>query len=58
MSNATPTDDTDFDYDIDESLGTFNWAELAPVLVVYSITFFIGLIGELRNIIMDIIVCY
>ncbi|XP_014469814.1 PREDICTED: pyroglutamylated RFamide peptide receptor-like isoform X4 [Dinoponera quadriceps] len=41
-SNAT----YDYDYDINESFSIFNWAELAPVLVVYGLTFVLGLIGN------------
>ncbi|XP_060828422.1 QRFP-like peptide receptor isoform X3 [Bombus pascuorum] len=45
MSNQTNT--TDFiDYDLNESFSHFDWEELAPVLVVYSLTFFLGLIGN------------
>lgn len=45
MSNQTNT--TDFiDYDLNESFSHFDWEELAPVLVVYSLTFFLGLVGE------------
>ncbi|XP_020292673.1 pyroglutamylated RFamide peptide receptor-like isoform X2 [Pseudomyrmex gracilis] len=44
-SNSTNT--TDFpDYDINESFSHFNWKELGPVLVVYILTFFLGLIGN------------
>ncbi|XP_015185570.1 PREDICTED: galanin receptor type 1-like isoform X1 [Polistes dominula] len=34
------------DYDMNESFTKFRWKELAPVLVVYSLTFFLGLIGN------------
>ncbi|XP_043664402.1 QRFP-like peptide receptor isoform X3 [Vespula pensylvanica] len=34
------------DYDMNESFYKFRWKELAPVLVVYSSTFFLGLIGN------------
>ncbi|XP_033186772.2 QRFP-like peptide receptor isoform X1 [Bombus vancouverensis nearcticus] len=45
MSNQTNT--TDFiDYDLNESFSHFDWEELAPVLVVYSLTFFLGLVGN------------
>ena len=44
-SNGTNV--TDFpDYDINDSFSHFEWAELAPVLVVYTLTFFLGLIGK------------
>ncbi|XP_034951463.1 QRFP-like peptide receptor isoform X2 [Chelonus insularis] len=36
-----------WDYDLEESLNHFEWAELAPALVVYSITFCLGLTGNL-----------
>lgn len=45
MSNETNTTD-DYDYDINESFSQFDWSELAPILVIYSLTFFLGLIGE------------
>ncbi|EGI68606.1 hypothetical protein G5I_02707 [Acromyrmex echinatior] len=45
QSNSTNV--TDFpDYDINDSFNHFEWAELAPVLVVYTLTFFLGLIGN------------
>lgn len=45
QSNSTNV--TDFpDYDINDSFSHFEWAELAPVLVVYTLTFFLGLIGK------------
>lgn len=46
--NLTNTNDTlDFgDYDITESFNIFNWKELGPLLIFYSLTFFLGLIGE------------
>ncbi|XP_076292381.1 QRFP-like peptide receptor isoform X2 [Lasioglossum baleicum] len=47
MSNETNATDDFADYDINESFSHFNWAELAPVLVVYSLTFFLGLVGNL-----------
>lgn len=41
------TNTTDFpDYDINDSFSHFEWAELAPVLVVYSLTFILGLVGN------------
>lgn len=46
MSNETNATDDFLDYDINESFSHFDWAELGPVLVVYSLTFFLGLIGE------------
>ncbi|KAK9307064.1 hypothetical protein QLX08_002407 [Tetragonisca angustula] len=46
MSNKTNATDDFLDYDINESFSRFDWAELGPVLVVYSLTFFLGLIGN------------
>ncbi|OAD54970.1 Galanin receptor type 1 [Eufriesea mexicana] len=46
MSNETNATNDFLDYDINESFSHFDWAELAPVLVVYSLTFFLGLIGN------------
>ncbi|XP_026675318.1 QRFP-like peptide receptor isoform X3 [Ceratina calcarata] len=46
MSNKTNATDEFLDYDINESFSRFDWAELAPVLVVYSLTFCLGLIGN------------
>lgn len=44
---SNKTNITDFpDYDINDSFSHFEWAELAPVLVIYTLTFFLGLIGE------------
>ncbi|XP_053599069.1 QRFP-like peptide receptor [Microplitis demolitor] len=40
------SDDFWGDYDLDESLNFFDWSELAPALVVYSITFCLGLTGN------------
>ncbi|XP_076751230.1 QRFP-like peptide receptor isoform X5 [Xylocopa sonorina] len=46
MPNETNATDDFLDYDINESLSRFDWTELAPVLVVYSLTFFLGLVGN------------
>ena len=35
-----------YDYDINESSSTFDWTELGPSLVVYVLTFFIGIVGN------------
>jgi len=35
-----------YDYDLDESLSTFDWWELGPSLAVYSVTFLLGVIGN------------
>lgn len=44
------TNATDFpDYDINDSFSHFEWGELAPVLVVYSLTFILGLVGEFNR---------
>lgn len=48
MSNDTNvTLDPFLDYDVNESLNNYEWSELAPALVVYSITFCLGLTGKL-----------
>ncbi len=39
--------DSDYDYDIDESYLSFDWAELGPSLSVYTITFLLGIIGNI-----------
>lgn len=47
LMTSNSTNGTDFpDYDINDSFSHFEWAELAPVLVVYTLTFFLGLIGK------------
>ncbi|XP_024941377.1 QRFP-like peptide receptor isoform X2 [Cephus cinctus] len=46
-SNITnDTEDEFIDYDVNESLSHFEWIELAPVLVVYTLTFCLGLTGN------------
>ncbi|XP_022915499.1 QRFP-like peptide receptor [Onthophagus taurus] len=35
-----------YDYDSGTSFTTFNWAELTPTLMVYSVTFLVGLCGN------------
>ncbi|KAG7210799.1 hypothetical protein KM043_012290 [Ampulex compressa] len=45
-TNITEDYDDYYDYDINESFSYFDWTELGPVLVVYSLTFFLGLIGN------------
>ncbi|XP_015116772.1 QRFP-like peptide receptor isoform X1 [Diachasma alloeum] len=47
MSNDTNDTDPWGDYDINDSLNHYDWGELAPVVVIYSITFSLGLIGNL-----------
>lgn len=42
-------DDTQYiipDYDINDSLSTFSWEELGPSLSVYSLTFLLGVLGN------------
>ncbi|XP_012270260.1 QRFP-like peptide receptor [Orussus abietinus] len=48
MSNNTNETEDDYflDYDVNESLSHFDWAELGPVLVVYTLTFCLGLAGN------------
>ncbi|XP_017781016.1 PREDICTED: pyroglutamylated RFamide peptide receptor-like [Nicrophorus vespilloides] len=36
----------EYEYDVKESHSTFHWEELSPVLVVYGITFCLGLCGN------------
>jgi hypothetical protein len=36
-----------YDYDIDESFASFDWTELGPSLSVYSITFLLGIVGNI-----------
>lgn len=43
--STNATDETWLDYDVDESLSHFEWTELAPALVIYFITFCLGLTG-------------
>ena len=35
-----------YDYDIEESFLTFDWSELGPSLVVFGLTFIIGILGN------------
>ena len=35
-----------YEYDLDESLATFNWSELGPSLFVFSVTFIVGILGN------------
>lgn len=39
-------DDYTYDYDIEEAVRTFFWPELLPTLLVYGLTFLLGLIGN------------
>lgn len=36
----------DYDYDINESFSTFNWSELGPSLLVFTLTFILGIVGN------------
>lgn len=53
QSNSTSTNSSNMtnfpDYDVNDSFSHFEWAELAPVLVVYTLTFFLGLVGKFNN---------
>ena len=45
----TPHNDTTYDYydyDMNESLVTFDWNELGPSLFVYAVTFILGIVGN------------
>lgn len=45
MSNLD-YDEGDYDYDIEDSHDTFSWEELVPTLIVYGLTFVLGLAGN------------
>lgn len=36
----------DYEYDVSESLDHYDWAELVPVVVVYSIVLLLGVSGN------------
>lgn len=36
----------EYDYDADDSLNSFEWRELSPSLIVYGVTFILGLVGN------------
>lgn len=38
--------DWEYDYDAEDSLNSFEWRELSPTLLVYGITFILGLVGN------------
>lgn len=38
--------ETEYDYDYEEALGTFFWSQLAPPLAVYAATYFVGVTGN------------
>lgn len=42
--DANATDD--YDYDYDKALETFFWRELTPTLVVYAVTYVLGVVGN------------
>lgn len=46
--NINATDDVieDYDYNVDESLVTYDWAQLIPPVVVYSIVLLVGIFGN------------
>lgn len=44
--NGTAFNSSDYEYDYDDSLGTFYWEELAPPLVVYALTYIVGVVGN------------
>ena len=46
--------ETDYDYDIDESFLSFDWAELGPSLSVYTITFLLGIIGNILILVINV----
>ncbi|KAG8226135.1 hypothetical protein J437_LFUL005796 [Ladona fulva] len=46
QSSEGKKEEYDYDYDLDAALSTFNWAELVPALVVYSLTFVAGVTGN------------
>lgn len=43
-AEANATDD--YDYDYDKALETFFWRELTPTLVVYAVTYVLGVVGN------------
>lgn len=47
--NSNGTDNNvieDYDYNVDESLVTYDWAQLIPPVVVYSIVLLVGIFGN------------
>lgn len=57
MSNKTNATNDFLDYDITESFSHFDWTELGPVIVVYSLTFCLGLIGECSSLRVGQLLC-
>lgn len=60
QSMANATNETDYEYDegeynvtVDydplESMRYYDWVELGPVLVVYTLTFLLGFAGECKS---------
>ncbi|KAG8035718.1 hypothetical protein G9C98_001146 [Cotesia typhae] len=47
MNDTNETEEMWEDYDIEESWNYYDWSELAPALVIYSITFCLGLTGNI-----------
>lgn len=46
-STKHPTDlNEHYDYDVTESLETYDWAQLIPPVVVYSIVLLVGIFGN------------
>ena len=39
----------DYEYDVSESLDHYNWAELIPVVIVYSVVLLLGVLGNGKN---------
>ena len=49
QSNSTSTENPEdyvYDYDFNSSLDNYDWAELIPVVVVYSIVLLLGISGN------------
>lgn len=36
----------DYEYDVSESLDHYNWTELIPVVIVYSVVLLLGVLGN------------
>lgn len=46
MLNATAATYEDYEYDVSESLEYYDWAELVPAVVVYSVVLLLGIFGN------------
>uniref|UniRef100_A0A1B6EG53 G-protein coupled receptors family 1 profile domain-containing protein n=1 Tax=Clastoptera arizonana TaxID=38151 RepID=A0A1B6EG53_9HEMI len=46
MVNLTSSNELEYDYDFTESWNYFDWKELTPALIVYTVTMVIGIIGN------------